>query len=490
MIFTSDRRLTLLHIALTGMDALWATPLFLLLWPTLVIAPTSLFLTLWVWALLWMAVLELADAWFHPPDPAPTRTAPPTAVSRVYVGVVLGVLAISTLVIIHDSVYAAIPWTDGRWITLILNRLARFSDSGLHPETLLLLTNVGWWLYAGWANQRNLTSLNVQNGLWFRFLLLLATASAWGWTRPPDAAIPFVVGYFALGMLALTLTRLMEVSARSAAAGRALPLGWLAQLGGMIALFGGGAWLAATALLGPIYILLGWVPLVADAFIIAMQMALVLAMVLAARVGRWLGQLLGIKAANPADSAAQQQAIEDLLKQFEKDPVRDILLPEWALAVIRALPLILLLVGLGLVFLLIARRLRRRRLRATRPEDAELAVEAGDWLRRGLDRLRDLAGLVQKFGVSGQLLAAISVQNLYANLCRLAAREGHPRRPATPPDTYLPTLVAVFGKDDADRAAALGRLTDAYMRVHYGDQPITAQELRELQADYRQILDF
>jgi hypothetical protein len=222
-----------------------------------------------------------------------------------------------------------------------------------------------------------------------------------------------------------------------------------------------------------------------------MQMALVLANGAGGKSRRWLGQLLGIKAANPADSAAQQQAIEDLLKQFEKDRGAGHPPAGVGAAVIRALPLILLLVGLGLVFLLSPAGLRRRRLRATSAggrragRRSRRLAASGGWIACAI-----WPGLVQKFGVSGQLLAAISVQNLYANLCRLAAREGHPRRPATPPDTYLPTLVAVFGKDDADRAAALGRLTDAYMRVHYGDQPITAQELRELQADYRQILDF
>jgi hypothetical protein len=101
--------------------------------------------------------------WRTPGFIRPTRPhadRAPTAVSRVYVGVVLGVLAISTLVIIHDSVYAAIPWTDGRWITLILNPPGAIFRQWLAPETLLLLTNVGWWLYA-WlvANQSNLTSL-------------------------------------------------------------------------------------------------------------------------------------------------------------------------------------------------------------------------------------------------------------------------------------------------------------------------------------------
>jgi hypothetical protein len=94
-----------------------------------------------------------------------------------------------------------------------------------------------------------------------------------------------------------------------------------------------------------------------------------------------------------------------------------------------------------------------------------------------------VASLVGRFGLSRQLLAAISVQNIYANICRLARRRGYPRRPAQPPDDYLPILQQAFaGQEDA-----LARITAAYMQVHYGDQPVSPLELGQLRRDYQQV---
>ena len=81
------------------------------------------------------------------------------------------------------------------------------------------------------------------------------------------------------------------------------------------------------------------------------------------------------------------------------------------------------------------------------------------------------------------MLAAISVQNMYANLCRMAGRRGYPRHPAHPPDRYLLRLVQAFG----GQQEALARITSAYMRVHYGDRAVTVAELVQLRRDYENV---
>jgi hypothetical protein len=123
-----------------------------------------------------------------------------------------------------------------------------------------------------------------------------------------------------------------------------------------------------------------------------------------------------------------------------------------------------------------------------REEEAEEELEeevtlGGGTLGRGWRWLRDKVGLVRRFGVGRELLAAISVQNMYANLCRLAGRRGYPRHPAQPPDRYLPVLVEAFGGHDK----ALSRLTAAYMRVHYGDRAVSFGELARLRGDYDEV---
>jgi hypothetical protein len=114
---------------------------------------------------------------------------------------------------------------------------------------------------------------------------------------------------------------------------------------------------------------------------------------------------------------------------------------------------------------------------------AEDIILGGGFWQDSLRRLKMLARLARRFGVSRGLLAAISVENLYANLCRLARQRGYPRRPAQPPDDYLALLVRAFGGHEAH----LSRLTAAYMRVHYGEQPVSRSELARLRADYQRV---
>ncbi len=113
------------------------------------------------------------------------------------------------------------------------------------------------------------------------------------------------------------------------------------------------------------------------------------------------------------------------------------------------------------------------------------------WKRRNRGRraqvflgyLKSVASLASRRGVNRRLLAAASVENIYANVCRLARRRGYGRLPAQPPDDYLSVLVRAF----EGHGEALSRITAAYMRVHYGDHPVSRAELDTLRADYRAL---
>ena len=93
--------------------------------------------------------------------------------------------------------------------------------------------------------------------------------------------------------------------------------------------------------------------------------------------------------------------------------------------------------------------------------------------------------MLGKYGASQRMLNAVSVQNMYANVGRIARARGYPRRPSQPPDDYLARLVRAFpGQEDA-----LERLTCAYMQVHYGDLDMNVMEMRSLRVDYTGIIE-
>ncbi|MBI4672499.1 MAG: DUF4129 domain-containing protein [Chloroflexi bacterium] len=73
---------------------------------------------------------------------------------------------------------------------------------------------------------------------------------------------------------------------------------------------------------------------------------------------------------------------------------------------------------------------------------------------------------------------AENVRRIYAALLAQAAALGLPRRDAETPFEFLPRLVARF----PDSTAALQTITDAYVAVHYAQQPATDAQVRELRA--------
>jgi hypothetical protein len=147
------------------------------------------------------------------------------------------------------------------------------------------------------------------------------------------------------------------------------------------------------------------------------------------------------------------------------------------------LVMLMIAIVLGLIWLFFIRTSQRRLEDEAEEVSSERVTLGGNMLGRGLDRLRNLVDLVRRYGVGSQLLAAISIQNIYANMSRLASGRGFPRPAAQPPDDYLPTLAQAF----PNRTQEIERITAAYMRVEYGDRILDEGELSALRADYRRL---
>jgi hypothetical protein len=104
-------------------------------------------------------------------------------------------------------------------------------------------------------------------------------------------------------------------------------------------------------------------------------------------------------------------------------------------------------------------------------------------LESGRDRLGQLVGLVDQFGLSSRLLSAITIQRIYANLVRLAAKGGYPRDPAQTPYEYVETLSKAFPGRDAEVAL----ITDAYVSSHYGQVPDSREELERIRQCWARV---
>ena len=160
-------------------------------------------------------------------------------------------------------------------------------------------------------------------------------------------------------------------------------------------------------------------------------------------------------------------------------------LPPWVLTALRIGAIVLLIAVATGIVLLMSRIVRPRRHEPVRAEVRRRATRGDSLLGRGLSQLKEMLDLARRVGVGQQLLAAISIQNIYANLSRMADQRGYTRKKYQAPDNYVEDLVGAFG----GHQEMLQRITDAYMRVHYGEHEIDREELKQMQAGYRAIRD-
>jgi hypothetical protein len=473
---TVDRRLGLIYFCLAGVEMTWFTTFFLLFYaPLSQSRPALVFLGLFGVQMAFMLALELLNllelGW------------------PFYELSVVGFIIAGTLLFVRVWLYWGMPLGDFTWLANTLGALFEFYRH-LRPELTLILTSLFLWQRAANATSRDVGFFGVGFSFRLGLLLLILGGALLGAFRGQNAT-PLLWFFMALGLTGVAVARTREKATAARSSGSLASLGRLGQLVVAVGLtVGAVAWLSLyytpsgikntfISVSRPIWTVLG--PLLLTLFGVLLwllQPALILL--------EWLIGQLAFK--------LDWTFLQDLSRIFAQgNPATDVSkppegllagLPTWLWTGLRyALVILVVAVVLGFILLFLERGRTKPRSEEGEEEDAERLTLGGASLERGVRWLRNMAGLVGRFGLSRQLLAAISVQNIYANICRLARRRGYPRRAAQPPDAYLPLLQQAF----AGQEEALARITAAYMQVHYGDQPVSPLELAQLRRDYQQV---
>jgi len=468
-----DRRQALIHFCLVGMEIGWITPFATLLmyqnglgW-----SPGLTFCRFLAAVLLWILALELLNRW--------------DLGSPWYQLSVALLLVLSTLVVVRFWLHWDAALGDLSWLRSTFDALFNF-HRGLRPELVLVLANLLLWQRATSATSRSLDFFNVGVSFRLGILLLILGGGLLMHVTGQDVTGLFWL-YLGLGLMCVSLARIQDKASSGGSVGKPLPGRRVAQLGAAVVLtVGGVAGLSLAYTPSSIRTALGWFGPLWRALGVLMEPA--------ARVFLWLLEviinglywllsrlLVGQNLRFLDDLRERFAGLLSLLPRSEGAPIT---LPPWLMAILRYGGVLLaLLIAVGII-LLSLERIRSRHGEEDAEEELEEEVTlGGGTLGRGWRWLRDRVGLVRRFGVGRQLLAAISVQNMYANLCRLAGQRGYPRHPAQPPDRYLPVLVEAFG----GHREALSRITASYMRVHYGDRSVGIGELARLRQDYDQV---
>jgi hypothetical protein len=479
MILT-NRRIRLLFLCLAGMDVavllVWLRVLFGLwarngnpagetITQLLDGAPLWVFLGTWGLLLFYMVCADLLD-----------RAGMGTGGRAL---TLFGLVAISSLISVRGLLYPDAAFGDFGWLREVVVSLVNIG-AGVRGEVLLILANYLLWQRVASYTDRSLTFFAV--GLSFRLGLLLMTlgaALAGEWLGQPFAAgVTYLLLFFAFGLAVVALARIdQKALGASNSSGALLPWDRFAALWvSIVAMLGAAMTLAAvytpTTLrtvvgwFGPVGVVLGW---------LLTQIVFLIFLVLTPLLEALLARIQSIMAENPLPVGEVAPPPPPLNLG---EVVEQVAVLRYCLS---ALILVTALVILYLLFVRIAQRTRRAEKEEV--EGTEEGVRPGG-VDLGLGRLADWLARLGRYGVGNQLLAAITVENIYANLTRLARRKGFGRAPAEDPTRYLARLNQAF----PEHGPELATITAAYLRVRYAERPISPEELDEVRAAYAAVI--
>lgn len=460
-------------IALAAAEVCWLAPIFLIVIQAAVPHPSPL---------LWfgMLVLLLGFSYFYRALVAANLAA------RLQQGLLVAGLLFSIMLVLRLHIYAGSELRGAGWL---LQPLRSFADltSVIPLEFLAIVTLIHLWARGIHLARRSLSDNSI--GFSFRsgVVILVGVALIVGLYGVGDIS-GFIPPYFFFALIAVALARLEEIGRVPNSTNVRFGGFWLGWMVGSVSLLSFlGTLLAAVFVGGGLEQVLRWLSplLIVVGVLIGGLMVLVFALL------EWIVSLV------PIDWTILKAAIWNLMNQLQSlsalfnRPVEsaNLSVPSFLGAVQATGMTSILVMMIVLVVLLTWWRVQQSR-RSDADESRESMWPAGTladnlraMLQSGRDRLGELAGLVDRFGLGSRLLSAITIRRIYASLVRLATELGHPRRQAQTPNEYLETLHEAFPGSEVD----VGLITDAYVNAHYGQVPDNREGLERIRACWARV---
>jgi hypothetical protein len=373
---------------------------------------------------------------------------------------------------------AAYPVWDLVWLADAVDRL--FSMSLVVPPEVFttILVLIGWW--RGIVASRH--EYETQQ-VWFRFrlgvILLFAYFLVTLFGQRLDLS-GLILAFFFFGLMSIALASVIEsggVHRSTLGSGQ-----WVGMLGGTI--------------LGSLGVAL-LISLLLSRQMLRAVLAWLEPVVRAAQYGVWLVLSAVLYLLWPLIEWATEWIRHLDWEQipFNVSPLmsplatpQELLEAEETATILPACRAIFVIVGVVVGLLLVVRAVRRlSRQQAERRglereslwSGQDFADDLRNSLRQGWDQIRALAG---QFGGRRHRSAA-TIRRLYASMVDLATEAGYPRRPAETPYEYRPTLDRAYPQS----REAVDAITEAYVRVHYGEVPESRAEMDRLVEYWEQL---
>ena len=382
-------------------------------------------------------------------------------------------LALIGILVLARLVFEAGDALGGRsWVGWFIRSLITNPNQVVNTALMSIVLGVAyiWWrcLALGYSlPETHSAALTLQTGFIGITILLLLAA----FTSLPPISGGLLGLYTGAGLLAVSLAYTQTIS-RHHGDGSIGQLRMRLANGGLAVILVGGVALVLTSLFSfttvqAIFEALFWL------LDLLLQPIIALLIWFFILIGPYLEALLDFLRANTETLEATPQPPQGTP---EPDPLQELLVeqePAWWVEYLFWMGRILLLgLVVWLFYRLAGRFSLRRTLVAPTGNQIEVAVSPeapglGDLWQAGKDRLAALAGLVRRYGVGGDLRAAIAIRQIYAALLVLATKHGLERAASQTPTEFLTPLSQKW----PTLAEPLALITEAYISVHYGQIP-------------------
>jgi hypothetical protein len=295
---------------------------------------------------------------------------------------------------------------------------------------------------------------------------------------------PFVLLFFLAALTVVALVRAENIEQERSGTAATLNARWflvvlgaaaaIVLTGGIVgAVIGGDALFVVIGRLSPLWRALQFGATVIGVTLFEILYPLIeLSSVLVQFLARILAAILGtVSAALRAANIIQEPLVPEVMPPTETP---GFVMPEGS---DKAITAFIMLGLIALIALALARAYRQATF-AARDSQRSRATTADEDDEPGLGQR-----MLERLGLLRQWRAAASVRRIYRLMCRAAASAGYPRLATETPYEYLATLGRVW----PEQAAESRLITEAYIRVRYGEIPETEQELEAIRDAWQRL---
>ncbi len=404
---------------------------------------------------------------------------------RVLIGALLLTLLLTWRLLLFDSV----QFLDFSWLSDLLANIGASSSLWSRTLILFLLIIFTWWRglrLVQLTPDLHKTGLRLRVGIFLFIPIALLPRpgnDTWG-------VLPFVLLFFLAGLTTVALIRAEQIERERSGFSASLSPRWVGTIilvslmvvlaAAVFAILAGGETLTQVMeWLSPLRtaILIGTSVALATAFYLASPLLFILNIFMT-----WLSQFFTTLFRGFSDNFGQDAGLNlDGFNNFlpsEQETAQIIgfsIPPEITRGMIILIMLaIVILVSYGLT--------RRFRQPSLTPQTGGPRRAAGSSSVPG-----DGIGqrLLQRLGILRRWRTAASIRQLYQAMCDTAAREGYLRSHSETPYEYLGTLAELWPANLQDARL----ITEAYVRIRYGEVPETDEELQEIRQAWKRLED-